>query len=77
MSVRPPHGVARNARLVAAAAVLLLCVAIGVAAIVVLRSVVQNVRDTLTREARAIVGADLVVQSTRPWTAENVETLAS
>src|SRR6187401_138656 len=52
-----------------------ICVAIGVAAIVVLRSVVQNVRETLVREAREIVGADLVVQSTRPWTTENLETL--
>jgi putative ABC transport system permease protein len=43
-----------------------LCVAIGVAAIIVLRSVVQNVRITLTREARTIVGADVVVQSSRP-----------
>ena len=42
------------------------CVAIGVAAIVVLRSVVQNVRLTLTREARQIVGADVVVQAPRP-----------
>jgi putative ABC transport system permease protein len=46
------------------------CVALGVAAIVVLRSVVQNVRTTLTREARSLVGADLVVQSSRPWTDE-------
>ena len=51
------------------------CVALGVAAIVVLRSVVQNVRDTLTREARAIVGADVVVQSARPWTEEALGTL--
>jgi putative ABC transport system permease protein len=42
-----------------------LCVAIGVAAIVVLRSVVQNVRITLTREARSMVGADVAIQSTR------------
>jgi len=42
-----------------------LCVALGVAAIVVLRSVVQNVRTTLTREARALIGADVVVQSSR------------
>ncbi len=46
------------------------CVAIGVAAIVVLRSVVQNVRLTLTREARQIVGADVVVQSPRPLSPE-------
>jgi putative ABC transport system permease protein len=46
------------------------CVAIGVAAIVILRSVVQNVRTALTREARQIIGADIVVQSPRPWTPE-------
>ena len=51
------------------------CVALGVSAIVVLRSVVQNVRQTLTREARAIVGADVVVQSARPWTPEVLEML--
>jgi putative ABC transport system permease protein len=51
------------------------CVALGVAAIIVLRSVVQNVRDTLTREAREIVGADVVVQSARPWTPETLATL--
>ncbi|HXT69425.1 MAG TPA: FtsX-like permease family protein [Vicinamibacterales bacterium] len=51
------------------------CVALGVAAIVVLRSVVQNVRETLTREARQIVGADVVVQSPRPWTREILGTV--
>ena len=51
------------------------CVALGVAAIIVLRSVVQNVRATLTREARQIVGADVIVQSSRPWTPEALDTL--
>src|SRR5436190_24031903 len=46
------------------------CVAIGVAAIIVIRSVIQNVRITLTREARQIIGADIVVQSPRPWSDE-------
>ena len=46
------------------------CVALGVAAIVVLRSVVSVVRTTLTREARNLVGADIVIQSQRPWTDE-------
>jgi putative ABC transport system permease protein len=46
-----------------------LCVAIGVASIVALRSVMQTVRTTLTREARALVGADVIVQSSRPFTA--------
>jgi putative ABC transport system permease protein len=53
------------------------CVAIGVAAIIVIRSVVQNVRQTLTREARQIIGADVVVQSPRPWTEEARATLES
>jgi putative ABC transport system permease protein len=45
-----------------------LCVAIGVAAIVSLRSVMQHVRVALTREARDLVGADVIVQATQPWT---------
>jgi len=52
-----------------------LCVAIGVAAIIVIRSVIQNVRATLTREARQIVGADVVVRSLRPWNDETRATL--
>jgi putative ABC transport system permease protein len=44
-----------------------LCVGIGVAAIIALRSVVQNVRTTLTGEARSLIGADLILQSTRPF----------
>jgi putative ABC transport system permease protein len=47
-----------------------LCVAIGVAAIVGLRSVIQNVRETLSREARSLLGADIVVQSPRDWTGD-------
>ena len=52
------------------------CVALGVAAIVVLRSVIQNIRETLTSEARQIVGADIVVQTGRPWQPEQLENLA-
>jgi putative ABC transport system permease protein len=47
-----------------------LCVGIGVAAIVALRSVIQTVRITLTGEARSLVGADLVVQTPRAPSAE-------
>ena len=47
-----------------------LCVAIGVAAIVVLRSVMQDVRVALTREARDLVGADVVLRSSRAWTSD-------
>jgi putative ABC transport system permease protein len=46
-----------------------ICVAIGVGAIVALRSVIQSVRTGLMREARAIVSADVLVSTNRPWTA--------
>lgn len=47
-----------------------LCVAVGVAAIVIIRSVIQTVRTSLAREVRQAVGADIVVRSLRPWTDE-------
>ena len=46
------------------------CVAIGVGAIVMLRSIIQTVRGTLARESRAIVGADVAVGTNRAWTPE-------
>src|SRR5687767_13479545 len=47
-----------------------ICVAIGVGAIVALRSVIQSVRFGLMREARAMIAADVLVQTNRPWTPE-------
>ena len=44
------------------------CVAIGVGAIVLLRSIIQTVRGSLARESRALLAADVVVASNRPWT---------
>jgi len=52
-----------------------LCVAIGVAAIVVLRSVMQHVRQTLVAEARTFVGADLVISSSRAWEPDVLATI--
>jgi putative ABC transport system permease protein len=46
------------------------CVAIGVAAIVTLRSIIQSLRTGLMREARATIASDVLVQSTRAWTPE-------
>jgi len=43
------------------------CVAVGVGAIVMLRSIIQNVRGQLVRESRALISADVVVGSNRPW----------
>ena len=47
-----------------------ICVAIGVGAIVMLRSVIQTVHRTLARESKALIGADVVVATNRPWTPE-------
>jgi putative ABC transport system permease protein len=43
------------------------CIAIGVAAIVALRSVIQSVRAALSGEARALLAADLVISSNDPF----------
>ena len=42
------------------------CVAVGVGAIVALRSIIQSVRTGLSREARTIVGGDVAISTTRP-----------
>jgi putative ABC transport system permease protein len=54
-----------------------LCVGLGVASIIALRSVVQQVRLTLTSEARSLVAADIVAQSNRPFTDDLVAALES
>ena len=46
-----------------------ICVAVGVGAIVALRSIVQSVRAGLAHEARALLTADVVVQTNRGWDA--------
>jgi putative ABC transport system permease protein len=46
------------------------CIAVGVAAIVALRSVIHNVREVFTREARALVAADVVINTNRDLTPE-------
>ncbi len=42
-----------------------LCLSIGVASIVTLRSVVQSVRTALRAEARTLLGADLALSTSR------------
>ncbi len=46
------------------------CVAVGVAAIVTLRSIIQSLRIGLVREARATIASDVLVTTNRPWTDE-------
>ncbi len=43
------------------------CIAVGVGGIVLLRSVVQDVRAAIGRDARGLAGADLTLSTSRPW----------
>ncbi|MGH9372560.1 MAG: ABC transporter permease, partial [Vicinamibacterales bacterium] len=51
------------------------CVAVGVGAIVALRSVIQSVRGGLMSEARSIIASDVLVSTNRAWTDEVREPL--
>jgi putative ABC transport system permease protein len=46
------------------------CIAVGVAAIVALRSVIQNVREVFSREAKTLIAADVLISTNREWTPE-------
>ena len=48
------------------------CIAIGVGAIVALRSVIQSVRNTFAGEARSLIAADAIVASNQPLKPEVV-----
>jgi putative ABC transport system permease protein len=47
-----------------------ICIAVGVAAIVTLRSVIQSVRDVFGSEARGLLAADVLIATNREWPAE-------
>src|SRR5713101_181839 len=49
------------------------CIAVGVAAIVTLRSVIQSVRVVVSGEAKALVGADVVIGTNRDWPPEALQ----
>jgi putative ABC transport system permease protein len=51
------------------------CIAVGVAAIVALRSVIRSVRDVLGGEARSLIAADVLISTTRDWTPEARSTI--
>src|SRR3954467_1174818 len=53
------------------------CIAIGVGAIVALRSVIQSVRQVLSTEARTLIASDILVSSDRPWQAGTLELIAA
>lgn len=43
------------------------CIAVGVAAIVAIRSLIQSVRAGLTQESQTLIGGDVLVTSNRPF----------
>ncbi len=47
-----------------------ICIAVGVAAIVALRSVIQSVRGVFGTEAKSLIAADVLIATNRDWTAE-------
>ena len=53
------------------------CIAIGVGAIVALRSVIQSVRHVLATEARSLMAADIFLSTDRPWQTGTPERIAS
>jgi putative ABC transport system permease protein len=54
-----------------------ICIAIGVGAIVALRSVIQSVRQVLSTEAKSLMAADIFVWTDRPWQSGTPERIAS
>ena len=54
-----------------------LCLAIGVGAIVAIRSVIQSVRQVFAGEARALITADAIITSNRAFDAALAKTIDS
>ena len=52
-----------------------LCVAVGVGAIVALRSLIQSVGAAMTAETRALTAADILITSGQPWSDEVLATI--
>jgi putative ABC transport system permease protein len=53
------------------------CIAIGVGAIVALRSVIQSVRHVLATEARSLIAADIFLSTDRPWQSGTPQKIAA
>jgi len=50
-----------------------ICISVGVAAIVTLRSLIQSVRVVFGDEARALIAGDVMISTTRDWTPQALE----
>ena len=53
------------------------CIAVGVGAIVALRSVIQSVRATFAGEARSLIAADAIITSNQPLKPAAIDTIAA
>src|SRR5690242_17031757 len=53
-----------------------ICIAVGVAAIVAIRSLIQSVRAGLTQESQTLIGGDILVTSNRPFTPDVLDTIS-
>ena len=53
------------------------CIAVGVGAIVALRSVIQSVRNTFAGEARTLIAADAIITSNQAIKPELAATIAA
>src|SRR5689334_21750024 len=53
------------------------CIAIGVAAIIALRSVIQSVRAGMSQQAQTHIASDILLTSNRDFTSEVLDTLAA
>jgi putative ABC transport system permease protein len=53
------------------------CIAVGVAAIIALRSVIQSVRAGMSQQAQTLIASDILLTSNRPFTSNVLDTLAA
>src|SRR5690348_6090378 len=53
------------------------CIAVGVAAIIALRSVVQSVRAGMSQQAQALIASDILLTSNRGFSPKVLETLTA
>jgi putative ABC transport system permease protein len=53
------------------------CIAVGVAAIIALRSVIQSVRAGMAQQAQALIASDILLTSNRNFTSKVLDTLAA
>src|SRR5580765_7848155 len=53
------------------------CIAVGVAAIIALRSVIQSVRAGMSQQAQVLIASDILLTSNRDFTPKVLDTVAA